>query len=249
MNEQKILDKDGQDSDFGTDEQDSDFATDARINERKMQDKDGQDSDFGTDARINERKTQDFAPKILECNSGLQIECDILFWVTQASAAPWLQTAGLATDASGFILVNDKLQSISHPQVFAAGDVATMVNHSRPKAGVFAVRQGKPLLENLQRALQKKPLKSFIPQKKFLILIGTGDQRAIASRGKMGFGPESLLWRWKDNIDRKFMDKFTNLKMEGRSYPSSGKGKRRKKKDSEIMHCAGCGAKVGSKVL
>ncbi|WP_293070890.1 selenide, water dikinase SelD [Okeania sp. SIO2B3] len=211
--------------------------------------KDRQDIDFASDAPMNERKIPDFAPKIIECNSGLQIECDILFWVTQASAAPWLQTAGLATDASGFILVNDKLQSISHPQVFAAGDVATMVNHSRPKAGVFAVRQGKPLLENLQRALQKKPLKSFIPQKKFLILIGTGDQRAIASRGKMGFGPESLLWRWKDRIDRKFMDKFTNLKMEGRSYPSSGKGKSRKRKDSQIMHCAGCGAKVGSKVL
>ncbi|WP_293078216.1 selenide, water dikinase SelD [Okeania sp. SIO3B5] len=248
MNERKIQDKDGQDS-----EQDSDFATDARMNERKIQDKDGQDSeqdsDFATDARMNDEKIPDFAPKIIECNSGLQIECDILFWVTQASAAPWLQTAGLATDASGFILVNDKLQSISHPQVFAAGDVATMVNHSRPKAGVFAVRQGKPLLENLQRALQRKPLKSFIPQKKFLILIGTGDQRAIASRGKMGFGPESLLWRWKDNIDRKFMDKFTNLKMEGRSYPSSWKGKSRKRKDSQIMHCAGCGAKVGSKVL
>ncbi|GGA15177.1 selenide, water dikinase SelD [Okeania sp. KiyG1] len=211
--------------------------------------KDRQDSDFASDAPMNERKIPDFAPKIIECNSGLQIECDILFWVTQASAAPWLQTAGLATDASGFILVNDKLQSISHPQVFAAGDVATMVNHSRPKAGVFAVRQGKPLLENLQRALHRKPLKSFIPQKKFLILIGTGDQRAIASRGKMGFGPESLLWRWKDHIDRKFMDKFTNLKMEGRSYPSSGKGKSRRRKDSEIMHCAGCGAKVGSKVL
>ncbi|NEP83663.1 MAG: selenide, water dikinase SelD, partial [Okeania sp. SIO3B3] len=267
MNERKILDKDGQDSDFATDEQDSDFAsdgqdsdfaTDTRMNERKILDKDGQDSDFASDgqdsdfasdARMNEGKIPDFAPKIIECNSGLQIECDILFWVTQASAAPWLQTAGLATDASGFILVNDKLQSISHPQVFAAGDVATMVNHSRPKAGVFAVRQGKPLLENLQRALQRKPLKSFIPQKKFLILIGTGDERAIASRGKIGFGPESLLWRWKDHIDRKFMDKFTNLKMEGRSYPSSGKGKGRKRKDSQIMHCAGCGAKVGSKVL
>ncbi|NEQ76406.1 MAG: selenide, water dikinase SelD [Okeania sp. SIO2C9] len=244
-----VKSKDGQDSVLATDGQDSDFATDTRMDERKTQDKDGQDSVLATDTRMNDEKIPDFVPKIIHCNSGLQIECDILFWVTQASAAPWLQTAGLATDASGFILVNDKLQSISHPQVFAAGDVATMVNHSRPKAGVFAVRQGKPLLENLQRALQKKPLKSFIPQKKFLILIGTGDQRAIASRGKMGFGPESLLWRWKDHIDRKFMDKFTNLKMEGRSYPSSGKGKSRKRKDSEIMHCAGCGAKVGSKVL
>lgn len=200
------------------------------------------------DGDMNDRETQVrkrniLRPKVVKCDSGLEIECDILFWVTQASAAPWLQKAGLVTDGRGFILVNEKLQSISHPQVFAAGDVATMVNHSRPKAGVFAVRQGKPLFENLQRALQRKRLKSFIPQKKFLILIGTGDERAIASRGIIGFGPHRLLWRWKDRIDRKFMDKFSDLKMEGRRQKAESR-----RKDSQ-MYCAGCGAKVGSRVL
>ncbi|MDE5080668.1 MAG: selenide, water dikinase SelD [Trichodesmium sp. St18_bin1] len=210
--------------------------------------RDGQESSFAMDGYMNDREIQVrkrniLRPKVVKCDSGLEIECDILFWVTQASAAPWLQKAGLVTDGRGFILVNEKLQSISHPQVFAAGDVATMVNHSRPKAGVFAVRQGKPLFENLQRALQRKRLKSFIPQKKFLILIGTGDERAIASRGIIGFGPHRLLWRWKDRIDRKFMDKFSDLKMEGRRQKAESR-----RKDSQ-MYCAGCGAKVGSRVL
>ena len=145
------------------------------------------------------------------CESGLEVECDRVFWVTQAGAASWLKKSGLATEDRGFILVNDALQSISHPQVFAAGDVATMVNHPRPKAGVFAVRQGQPLLENLQRSLLGKPLKPFVPQKQFLILVGTGDERAIASRGCFAVGPHSLLWRWKDKIDREFMERFANL--------------------------------------
>ena len=200
------------------------------------------------DAKNNDNKTLHQTPKIIHCNSGLEIECDILFWVTQASAAPWLQKAGLATDARGFILVNDQLQSISHSQVFAAGDVATMVNHPRPKAGVFAVRQGKPLFENLQCFLQKKPLKSFVPQKKFLILIGTGDERAIASRGRIGFGPHRLLWRWKDHIDRKFMDKFFHLKPMGETKTLNSTTP--PTLDSKpIMHCAGCGAKIGNTVL
>ncbi len=189
--------------------------------------------------------TQHPTPKIIHCDSGLKIECDILFWVTQASAAPWLEKAGLATDGSGFILVNDKLQSISHPRVFAAGDVATMVNHPRPKAGVFAVRQGKPLFENLQLSVLGKSLKSFVPQKKFLILIGTGDERAIASRGAIGFGPQSLLWRWKDHIDRKFMDNFSNLK----PMTETNTEHRTPNTEHPMMHCAGCGAKVGSRVL
>ncbi|MEB3341503.1 selenide, water dikinase SelD [Okeania sp.] len=224
-------------SDFTREVPDTDLVSDAPMNSEKTKLK--SERDLVTDVKINE--TPHFlysTPKMVRCDSGLEVECDILFWVTQASATPWLQQAGLATDARGFILVNEKLQSISHPQVFAAGDVATMVNHARPKAGVFAVRQGKPLFENLHRALLGKPLKSFIPQKNFLILIGTGDEQAIASRGQIGFGPHRFLWRWKDNIDSKFIDRFSNLTMAAKTQ----KGENR-------MQCAGCGAKVGSRVL
>ncbi|WP_413165053.1 selenide, water dikinase SelD [Capilliphycus salinus ALCB114379] len=183
--------------------------------------------------------------KIISCESGLTIKCDKLFWVTQASAAPWLKEAGLATDENGFIRVDEQLHSLSHPHIFAAGDVATMVNHPRPKAGVFAVREGKPLFNNLRRALLEKPLKAFIPQKQFLILIGTGDEQAIASRGIIGLGPYPLLWRWKDHIDRKFMNQFSDLE------PMSEKSVKPEKIQVETpkMRCSGCGSKVGSAVL
>jgi selenide,water dikinase len=112
--------------------------------------------------------------KTVYCQSGLKVECDHVFWVTQAGAASWLKQTELVTDERGFIQVKDTLQSVSHPHIFAAGDVATMVNHPRPKAGVFAVRQGKPLFENLKRVVQGQSPQSFIPQQQFLILIGIG---------------------------------------------------------------------------
>jgi selenide,water dikinase len=86
-----------------------------------------------------------------------------------------------------------------------------MQQHPRPKAGVFAVRQGKPLFQNLQRSLLEKPLKPFTPQTKYLILIGTGQGQAIAARGGWALGPASWLWWWKDRIDRQFMARFQNL--------------------------------------
>jgi len=160
-------------------------------------------------APLNHQRTEEvFAVK---CESGLIVECHKIFWVTQASAPEWLKTTGLGTDEKGFILVEDTLQSQTHPQVFAAGDIATMVNHPRPKAGVFAVRQGKPLFENLQRILLSKPLKPYKPQEQYLSLIGTGDKRAIATKGSFTLPPHLLLWCWKDWIDRRFMERFDNL--------------------------------------
>ncbi|MBN3923959.1 FAD-dependent oxidoreductase [Nostoc sp. NMS4] len=165
-------------------------------------------------------KTHNKAKEIFEikCESGLTVECNKIFWVTQASAPEWLKNAGLGTDEQGFILVEDTLQSQTHPQIFAAGDIATMVNHPRPKAGVFAVRQGKPLFENLQRILLDKSLKPYRPQKQYLSLIGTGDKRAMsatgnayATRGTFTLPPHKLLWCYKDWIDRRFIEGFRNF--------------------------------------
>jgi selenide, water dikinase len=149
--------------------------------------------------------------KVVRCTSGLSVLCDRVIWVTHAASPQWIQVSGLATDAQGFILVNQTLQSISHPNVFATGDIATLLNYPRPKAGVFAVRQGKPLFKNLRQITSGQPLQPFYPQKRHLALIGLGDRQAIAAWGRICIGPSSLLWRWKDWIDRRFMMQFQTV--------------------------------------
>jgi len=194
-------------------------------------------------------------PRKIRCESGLVVECDYTFWVTQASAPDWIRESGLKTDSNGFVLVNDTLRSLSHPDIFASGDIATMVNHPRPKAGVFAVRQGKPLFENLQRVLLEKPLKPYKPQNLYLGLIGTGDRNAIASWARFGW-QSPLLWRWKDHIDRKFMNRFSDLpEMSVLTDQSSvisdnqQQTTNNKQPTTNTMRCAGCGSKVGSTTL
>jgi selenide,water dikinase len=139
------------------------------------------------------------------------VEVDHVVWATGASAAPWLRETGLALDGAGFVAISDTFASVSHPQVYAAGDCATMVDHPRPKAGVYAVRQGEPLARNLLAALAGAAPRRFRPQRAALALISTGGRTAIAARGRWAFGgerSESLLWRWKDRIDRRFMARF-----------------------------------------
>ena len=135
------------------------------------------------------------------------IAADHSFVSTGASAAAWPRVAGLSTDDAGFILVDRHLQSISHPGVFAAGDCASMQHEPRPKSGVYAVRAGPPLAENLRRCLLSKTLTTYSPQKRSLYLISTGDQHAIASWGHWTWQGK-WVWNWKDRIDRGFIAKY-----------------------------------------
>ncbi|MGA1408979.1 MAG: selenide, water dikinase SelD [Prochlorotrichaceae cyanobacterium] len=181
---------------------------------------------------------------LLSTASGLELPCDRVFWTTQAAPAPWIAASGLATDDRGFILVTETLQSCSHPQVFAAGDIATMADHPRPKAGVFAVRQAKPLYENLRRVVRGEIPRPFVPQKALLALMGDGEGRAAASRGAWGLPLSETLWHWKDRIDRRFMAKFENL-----LPPLAMGGMKPRLSTPPVMYCAGCGSKVGRSVL
>jgi selenide, water dikinase len=174
---------------------------------------------------------------VLTLDSGTELVCDATVWVTGAIAPDWLRDAGLAVDDRGFVQVDGGLRSVSHPQVFAAGDIATMVSHPRPKAGVFAVRQGRPLYENLSRALRGEALKPFVPQKRYLSLIGTGDRQAVAVWGGLS-GRSPGLWQLKDWIDQRFMAQFHPV---GARFPRPPTG--------DTMRCSGCGAKVGGAVL
>lgn len=143
----------------------------------------------------------------IQCQSDLEINTNYIIWVTQASCPEWIKKSELKTDEKGFILISNTLQSLSHKNVFATGDIATIEGYSRPKSGVFAVKQGKPLLKNLKRIIQNKPLTKYYPQKNYLTLIGTGDKNAIASWGFLGF-ESPLIWQWKDKIDRDFINTF-----------------------------------------
>lgn len=194
-------------------------------------------------------------PGRLQTASGELFEADEIVWVTRAGGAAWLQGTGLALDGQGIIQVQDTLQTVSDPLIFAAGDVANMVNHPREKAGVFAVRQGPPLADNLRRCVAGVALKPYRPQRNWLALISTGDQLAVASRGWFGIGG-ALVWRWKDWIDQRFMRQFRDLApmMPGNSGASPNQVQLTSEESLQAisalaMRCGGCGAKVGARVL
>ncbi len=190
-------------------------------------------------------------PEGLRLDGGGFHAADAVLWVTSAGAPDWPREAGLAVDAQGFVEVDRYLRSVSHPEVFAAGDIVSLPD-PRPKSGVFAVRQGPVLAENLRCAVAERPLTPYRPQKRFLGLISTGDRYAIASRGNWS-AEGRWLWTWKDWIDRRFMQRFNELPEMAGEPPLAVKGiadaEAIREVSARAMRCGGCGAKVGSTLL
>jgi pyridine nucleotide-disulfide oxidoreductase family protein len=139
--------------------------------------------------------------------NGKTVDADFVIAALGAKAAVWPREAGLTCDNQGYILTNDYLQSISHANIFAAGDAAAIADTPRPKSGVYAVRAGSPLTLNLRRAMKGESLKSYIPQMRSLYLISTGEKHAIGAWGNLSWQGQ-WVWRWKDKIDRAFVAKY-----------------------------------------
>jgi selenide, water dikinase len=137
-------------------------------------------------------------------DDGETIGADAVLLSTHAAAPAWFAGTGLACDAHGFLAVGPTLQVTNDPDIFAAGDCAGLTATPREKAGVYAVRAGPPLADNLFRHAGGQTLAEWRPQRRHLSLISTGDRYAVAS-----FGPLKAegrwVWRLKDWIDRGWM--------------------------------------------
>jgi pyridine nucleotide-disulfide oxidoreductase family protein len=160
----------------------------------------------------------EITPSHVVLAGGPRLACDAPVMALPASASPWLAGSGLALDEGGFVLTGPTLQSVSHPDVFAAGDVSTRQDAPHPRSGVYAVRAGPPLAFNLRRQLAGGALKTWQPQSRSLNLLSCGSRHAIASWGSASIEGH-LMWRLKDRIDRRFIGRYAELAQQAGNAP------------------------------
>ena len=174
------------------------------------------------------------------------ITVDHALWTTGVEAPRWFAESGLDTDAAGFVAVNEYLQSSSHEEIFAAGDVSHATHQPRPKSGVYAVRQGPLLAENLRRFVTGRRLRRFRAQRHAMAIVGLGIGDAVASRGRF-HASGAWVWFVKRWIDRRFMRKFNDLPEMHEETPHVAT--ELQKGLPATLRCGGCGAKLGADSL
>lgn len=161
----------------------------------------------GARVTVLNQRCVEIKPKQLQLDNGARLACDVPLLALPTVAPTWLQGSALALDGDGFVSTTATLQSVSHPEVFAAGDVASRSDRVLPRSGVFAVRAGPALALNLRRRLAGGELLPWQPRERALYLLSCGRRSAIASWGGMS-AQGRCVWAWKDWIDRRFIARY-----------------------------------------
>lgn len=138
-------------------------------------------------------------------DDGRRLPFDAAVWVAGPSAHAFLRDSELPVDVDGFVRIGPTFQVQGYANLFAVGDCASLPGME--KAGVYAVRAGPVLCDNLRRRLCGRSLRRYAPQSDFLSLLNLGDGSAVGGRSGIAFEGKWVHWL-KDRIDRKFVESY-----------------------------------------
>ncbi len=132
---------------------------------------------------------------------------DVGLVATGVRPSPIFEASGVSVAPDGAFLVNDYLQSTDYPNVFGGGDCISLASQPLRRVGVHAVRQNPIRFHNLLAALEGDPMRRFLPDENYLLILNMGDGRGLAAKRGFVWGgwPAFML---KDYIDRRFMSRF-----------------------------------------
>ena len=121
--------------------------------------------------------------------SGASLLCDAPLLALDAGTPAWLAQAGLQADEAGEPIVNERLQSESHRQIFVVP----------PRA---SAEIGPVLESNLRTAMAGGNFKKAPLGAPRLYTLACGDAHAIAAWGFLSIEGREV-WNWKDRRDRR----------------------------------------------
>ena len=137
---------------------------------------------------------------------GAALASDVTLLATPAQAPRWALNSGLAQCAQSLIAVDEHQRSISHPWVFAVGDISSRQPAApRPRGSAESAQAGEDLAQRLAAAITDQPLPEGRTRSAAeWSLLDLGQGHALASRGDWAVQGRWVGWI-KTWLDQKHM--------------------------------------------
>jgi NADH dehydrogenase len=150
----------------------------------------------------------------LMLRDGSTVEGGVYVWAGGVKAPALLPQSGLPTGYNGRLKVDEYLRVLDHPEIFAAGDAASVVDLDTGRVlgplAQTAIEEGTVVAQNLRATIENKPLTAFRFHDKGFV-VSVGKRRGVADVAGLTIGGR-LAHTLKDAIELEYRQSVKYLR-------------------------------------
>jgi NADH:ubiquinone reductase (H+-translocating) len=142
--------------------------------------------------------------------SGELVAGGVFVWAGGVKAPDLVAGSGLPVGHNGRVKVDRHLRVLDHPQVYVAGDLASVVDprsgHALPPLAQVALEEGETVARNLDAELEGRPLEAFtFHDKGFVVSVGVrrgvADVAGITTGGRLAhLLKDAIEWEYRQSV-------------------------------------------------
>ena len=166
-------------------------------------------SDLGVQVRTNAMVAA-ATEEGFRLKGGQLVEGGVFVWAGGVKAPELVVGSGLPIGHNGRVKVDRYLRVLDHPEVYVAGDLASVVDprsgHVLPPLAQVALEEGETVARNLDAELEGRPLEAFtFHDKGFVVSVGTrrgvADIAGITSGGRLAhLLKDAIEWEYRQSV-------------------------------------------------
>jgi len=166
-------------------------------------------SDLGVEVRTNAMVAA-ATEEGFRLKGGQLVEGGVFVWAGGVKAPELVMGSGLPIGHNGRVKVDRYLRVLDHPEVYVAGDLASVVDprsgHVLPPLAQVALEEGETVARNLDAELEGRPLEAFtFHDKGFVVSVGTrrgvADIAGISSGGRLAHLLKDIIeWEYRQSV-------------------------------------------------
>ena len=166
-------------------------------------------ADLGVEVRTNSAIAEATERGFL-LKDGEAIEGGVLVWAGGVKAPELVAGTGLEVGHNGRVKVDQYLRALDHPEIYVAGDLASVTNpetgRAYPPTAQIAIEEGETVANNLLAELEGRELEPF-EYRNLGFVVSVGPRSGVADMGGRAFGgrlahvlKDAIEWEYRQSV-------------------------------------------------